>query len=72
MLANAVLEGPAAVDNGKPDHDLQRASRRGKTFNAINLAISMAMELDYTVLLVDATYRVRRSLRELDLPPSRD
>lgn len=26
----------------------------GKTFNAINLALSMAMELDHTVLLVDA------------------
>jgi len=26
----------------------------GKTFCAVNLAISMAMELDHTVLLVDA------------------
>lgn len=28
----------------------------GKTFNSINLAISMAMELDFTVLLVDADF----------------
>jgi receptor protein-tyrosine kinase len=48
---------------GKSAHLIERANviqvtsslqNEGKTFNAINLAMSFAMELDYRVLLVDA------------------
>lgn len=42
----------------------------GKTFVAINLAISIAMELDKTVLLVDADVSRPSVLSRLGLPPS--
>lgn len=42
----------------------------GKTFVAINLAISMAMELDHTVMLVDADVSRPSVLERLQLPPS--
>jgi exopolysaccharide/PEP-CTERM locus tyrosine autokinase len=41
----------------------------GKTFCAINLAISIAMELDHTVLLVDADVARPSILRNLGLDP---
>jgi protein-tyrosine kinase len=42
----------------------------GKTFVAVNLAISLAMELDKTVLLVDADVSRPSVLKRLGLPPS--
>jgi receptor protein-tyrosine kinase len=42
----------------------------GKTFTAINLAMSIAMELDNTVLLVDADVARPSLLSTLGLPPS--
>ncbi|MFN0303266.1 MAG: XrtA-associated tyrosine autokinase [Burkholderiales bacterium] len=42
----------------------------GKTFTAINLAMSIAMELDSTVLLVDADVARPSMLSTLGLPPS--
>jgi protein-tyrosine kinase len=42
----------------------------GKTFVSINLAISLAMELDKTVLLVDADVSRPSILTRLGLPPS--
>jgi protein-tyrosine kinase len=41
----------------------------GKTFCSINLAMSIAMELDHTVLLVDADVARPSILRNLGLPP---
>jgi protein-tyrosine kinase len=43
----------------------------GKTYCAINLAMSIAMELDHTVLLVDADVARPSVLRTLGLPPHR-
>ena len=43
----------------------------GKTYTAINLAMSIAMELDHTVLLVDADVARPSVLRTLGLPPQR-
>ncbi|TWI63006.1 receptor protein-tyrosine kinase [Pseudoduganella lurida] len=43
----------------------------GKTFTSINLAMSIAMELDHTVLLVDADVARPSVLRTLGLPPQR-
>jgi exopolysaccharide/PEP-CTERM locus tyrosine autokinase len=43
----------------------------GKTFCAINLAMSIAMELDHTVLLIDADVARPSVLRTLGLPPHR-
>ena len=42
----------------------------GKTFTAINLAMSMAAELDHTVMLVDADVRRPSVLSMLGLPPA--
>ena len=42
----------------------------GKTFTAINLAMSIAMEMDHTVLLVDADVARPSLLGVLRLPPS--
>jgi len=42
----------------------------GKTFTAINLAMSMAAELDHTVMLVDADVRRPSMLSTLGLPPA--
>lgn len=69
LLGNAVQQGPAAVHNGNLIMISSALPGEGKTFNAINLAISMAMELDYTVLLIDADVSRPSVLRELDLPP---
>ena len=43
----------------------------GKSFSAINLAISIAMELDYTVMLVDADVARPSVLNMLGLPPAK-
>jgi protein-tyrosine kinase len=43
----------------------------GKSFTALNLAMSMAMELDKTVLLVDADVAHPELLDILGLPPSK-
>ncbi len=43
----------------------------GKTYSAINLAMSSAMELDHTVLLVDADVARPSVLRTLGLPAQR-
>jgi protein-tyrosine kinase len=43
----------------------------GKTYTAINLAMSIAMELDHTVLLVDADVARPSVLRTLGLPEQR-
>jgi exopolysaccharide/PEP-CTERM locus tyrosine autokinase len=43
----------------------------GKTYCAINLAMSIAMELDHTVLLVDADVARPSLLHTLGLPPQR-
>jgi len=45
--------------------------REGKTFCAINLALSMAMEVDTSVLLVDADVVRPAVLDRLGLPPTR-
>jgi protein-tyrosine kinase len=46
--------GPAAVKNGNLVVVTSALPGEGKTFCAINLAMSIAMEKDHTVLLVDA------------------
>src|SRR6185369_17888913 len=42
----------------------------GKSFTSINLAMSIAAELDHTVMLVDADVARPSVLRMLGLPPS--
>lgn len=54
LIANAFGQGAARVKNGNLIMITSSLPGEGKSFCAINLAISMAMEMDRTVLLVDA------------------
>lgn len=54
LIKNAFGEGAAPVDKGNLIMVTSAFPSEGKTFTAVNLAISMAMEFDKTVLLVDA------------------
>ncbi len=54
LLINATGQGGEAVPRGNMIMITSSLPGEGKTFCAINLAISIAMELDRTVLLVDA------------------
>ncbi|MCG5512109.1 XrtA-associated tyrosine autokinase [Ectothiorhodospira shaposhnikovii] len=54
LLANAFGRGAELVDQGNLIMVTSAKSGEGKTFTAINLAMSIAMEMDKTVLLVDA------------------
>lgn len=54
LLMNALGKGVVPVDRGNIIMVTSALPGEGKTFNALNLAMSMAMELDSTVLLVDA------------------
>ena len=59
---------------GKPNNLIMVTSSlpgEGKTYTAINLAMSIAMELDHTVLLIDADVARPSVLRTLGLPPQR-
>ena len=71
LLRNATDAGPARIDNANLIMVTSAMPGEGKTFSAINLAISMAMELDYTVLLVDADVSRPSVFRQLGLPPER-
>ena len=54
LIANAFGLGTARVKNGNLIMVTSALPGEGKTYCAINLAISMAMEMERTVLLVDA------------------
>ena len=59
---------------GRPNNLIMVTSSlpgEGKTYCAINLAMSIAMELDHTVLLVDADVARPSVLRTLGLPAQR-
>ena len=54
LLINAFGQGAAAIPNGNLIMITSALPGEGKTFTAINLALSIALERDRTVLLVDA------------------
>lgn len=54
ILANAFGKESALVEHGNIVMVCSSLSGEGKTFNAINISMSIAIELDKTVLLVDA------------------
>ena len=54
LLANAFGKGVAPVRNGRRVMVTSAFPGEGKSFNAINLALSIAAERDHKVLLVDA------------------
>ncbi|WP_183107896.1 XrtA-associated tyrosine autokinase [Massilia sp. Dwa41.01b] len=71
LLKRAFSEASAP---GRPNNLIMLTSSlpgEGKTYCAINLAMSIAMELDHTVLLVDADVARPSVLRTLGLPAQR-
>jgi len=54
LLLNAFEKGPNAIRNGNVIMVASSRSGEGKTFMAVNLAMSIASERDLTVLLIDA------------------
>jgi receptor protein-tyrosine kinase len=71
LLKNAAGESAAPVSRANLIMVTSALPGEGKTFTAINLAMSMAMELDHTVLLVDADVVRPSVLERLYLPPSK-
>lgn len=69
LIRNAQGRGAAAVANGNLIMVTSALPGEGKSFTAINLAMSIAMELDHTVLLVDADFSRPAILSRLGLPP---
>ena len=54
LLRNAVGKGGTKVANGNLIMVTSALEGEGKTFTAINLAMSLAAEVDHTVMLIDA------------------
>lgn len=70
LIANAMGKGVPRVPNGNLIMVTSALPGEGKSFTAINLAISIAMELDNTVMLVDADVARPSVLNMLGLPPA--
>ncbi|MDO9237000.1 MAG: XrtA-associated tyrosine autokinase [Aquabacterium sp.] len=71
LLMNATGESAAPIVRGNLIMVTSALPGEGKTFSAINLAMSIAMELDHTVLLVDADVVRPSVLSRLGLPPAK-
>ena len=69
LIANAMGKGATPVENGNLIMVTSSLPGEGKSFTAINLAISIAAELDNTVMLVDADVARPSVLRVLGLEP---
>lgn len=69
LLTSAKATGDAAVHHGNLIMVTSALIGEGKSFSSVNLAMSIAMELDSTVLLVDADVARPSVLRMLGLPP---
>lgn len=67
ILANAFGKESALIENGNIVMICSSLPGEGKTFNAINLGMSIAIELDKTVLLVDADLPKRTTSKLFDL-----
>lgn len=71
LIANAKGKGAAPIPNPNLIMVTSALPGEGKTFTAINLAMSIAMELDSTVLLVDADVARPAILSTLGLKPAK-
>ncbi len=69
LIRNAISQRAMKIRNGNLIMITSALSGEGKTFCAINLAMSLAKEMDHTVLLVDADVAQPSVLRTLDLTP---
>lgn len=70
IIANAMSKGGTPIKGANLVMVTSALPGEGKTFSAINLAISIAMELDNTVMLVDADVARPSVLNMLGLPPA--
>ena len=70
LLDNASGRGAATVPRGNLIMVTSALPGEGKSFTAINLAMSMAMELDHTVMLVDADVARPSVMNTLGLQPA--
>ena len=70
LIANAMGRSAAPIANGNLIMITSALPGEGKSFTAINLAMSIAMELDTTVMLVDADVARPSVLNMLGLPPA--
>lgn len=70
LISNAMGKGPSLIENGNLIMVTSALAGEGKSFSAINLAMSIATELDNTVMLVDADVARPSVLRMLGLPAS--
>ena len=68
LIANAIGRGAASIKHGNLIMVTSALPGEGKSFTSINLAMSMAAELDHTVMLVDADVARPSILRMLGLP----
>ncbi len=68
LISNAMGKGSAVIEQGNLIMVTSSLPGEGKSFTAINLAISIAAELDNTVMLVDADVARPSVLRVLGLP----
>jgi protein-tyrosine kinase len=68
LLSNAMGRGAAALTHGNLIMVTSAVSGEGKSFTSVNLAMSIAAELDHTVMLVDADVARPSVLRMLGLP----
>src|SRR5882672_900229 len=71
LLTNALRKSSTSVDRGNLILITSAMPGEGKTFTSINLALSMAVELDCTVLLVDADVARPAVLDRLGLPSAK-
>jgi exopolysaccharide/PEP-CTERM locus tyrosine autokinase len=69
LIANALGKGAAPVAHGNRIMITSSLPGEGKTFTAVNLALSIAAELDTTVMLVDADVGRPSVLKTLGLAP---
>jgi len=71
LLTNALRKSSTTVERGNLIQVTSAMPGEGKTFTSINLALSMAIEVDCTVLLVDADVARPAVLDRLGLPSSK-
>ena len=68
LISNAIGRGAQALTHGNLIMVTSAMPGEGKSFTALNLAMSIAAELDHTVMLVDADVARPSILRMLGLP----
>ena len=69
LIGNALGKGAATLKHGNLIMVTSAIAGEGKTFTSVNLAMSIAAEMDHTVMLVDADVARPSVLRVLGLPP---